>query len=381
MSMSAHPRLATPNSKVAPALAILLTAPFLAAAPGCHSPVTPEGHAQAAAVTDPAPIAVDTVTVEERPMPEYLLVTGTLLPNQESKVAAGVSGKVLTTQVERGTQVKKGAVLAILDTRTVSANIAEARATATAARTQREQARTDCERSQALYAKGAMPKAEFDRLQSQCLATQAQADAAEARARALSFNLGDADIRAPFSGSVVERSISAGEYVQAATVVATVAQLDPLRLELSVPESAVQEMRPGLVVEFRLAAEENQHFSGTVRYIGPSVRRSSRDLLVEAVVDNRDRRLIPGMFATARIHIGDPRRPVVPATAVRDEGSLHHLFVVHDGRLEERLVQLGEKKDGLVAVLDGVKPGEQVAKTPASLMDGQPVTAPSKGAR
>jgi membrane fusion protein (multidrug efflux system) len=375
--MLAHPRLATPT--VAPTVAMLLTLPFLAAA--CHSQATAEGKAQAAAVTDPAPVAVDTVAVEERPMPEYLLVTGTLLPNQESKVAAGVSGKVLTTYVERGTQIKKGAVLAVLDTRTVSANIAEARATASAARTQREQARTDCERSQALYAKGAMPKAEFDRLQSQCLATQAQADAAEARARALSFNLGDADIRSPFSGSVVERSISAGEYVQASTVVATVAQLDPLRLELSVPESAVQEMRPGLVVEFRLAANESEHFSGTVRYIGPSVRRSSRDLLVEAVVDNHDRRLLPGMFATARIHIGDPKRPVVPVSAVRDEGSLHHLFVVHDGRLEERLVQLGEKKDGLVAVLDGVKPGEQVAKTPASLTDGQPVTAPSKGAR
>lgn len=378
--MPAHQRLATPA--MPPTVALLLAVPLLAAA-GCHSQAqaTAEGSAQAAAVTEPASVAIDTVAVEERPMPEYLLVTGTLLPNQESKVAAGVSGKVLNTLVERGTQVKKGAVLAILDTRTVSANIAEARATATAARTQREQARTDCERSQALYAKGAMPKAEFDRLQSQCLATQAQAEAAEARARALSFNLGDADIRAPFSGSVVERSISAGEYVQASTVVATVAQLDPLRLELSVPESAVQEMRPGLVVEFRLAAEEKEHFSGTVRYIGPSVRRSSRDLLVEAVVDNRERRLIPGMFATARIHIGDAKRPVVPATAVRDEGSLHHLFVVQGGKLEERLVQLGEKKDGLVAVLDGVKPGEQVAKTPASLMDGQPVTSLSKGAR
>jgi len=81
------------------------------------------------------------------------------------------------------------------------------------------------------------------------------------------------------------------------------------------------------------------------------------------------------MFATARIHIGDPKRPVVPTSAVRDEGSLHHLFVVHDGKLEERLVQLGEKKDGLVAILDGAKPGDQVARMPASLTDGQPVKA------
>jgi membrane fusion protein (multidrug efflux system) len=374
--MLAHQRLVIPPVVTRAMTRFVTTAALafpLLAGTGCHSQATAEGKAQAAAVTEPT--AIDTVVVEERPMPEYLLVTGTLLPNQESKVAAGVSGKVLSTQVERGTQVKKGTVLAVLDTRTVSANIAEARATAATARTQREQARTDCERSQDLYAKGAMPKAEFDRLQSQCLATQSQADAAEARARALSFNLGDAAIRSPFPGSVVERNISAGEYVQAQTVVATVAQLDPLRLELSVPESAVQEMRPGLVVEFRLAAQENEHFSGTVRYIGPSVRRTSRDLLVEAVVDNHDRRLLPGMFATARIHIGDPQRPVVPASAVRDEGSLHHLFVVHDGKLEERLVQLGEKKDGLVAILDGAKPGDQVARMPASLTDGQPVKA------
>ena len=256
-----------------------------------------------------------------------------------------------------------------------TANMAEANAMAQTARTQREQAKADCERTKKMFAQGAMSQAEFDRSQTQCLATQSQAEAAEARARALSVTYGDADIRAPFAGFVSERNVSAGEYVQAATTVATVVDTDPLRLELSVPESAVSEMRAGLAVEFRLAASEDKRFTGTIRYVGPSVRRQSRDLIVEALVPNEERELVPGMFATARVHTGNPKRVTVPSRAVRTEGSLHYVFVVNGSKAEQRIAQLGETKDGRVAILDGVKAGEQVALDPAQLVDGQTVKA------
>lgn len=356
---------------------IMLLALALAAAPACKKPEPGESGAVKAGQgpAELAPVAVETAASAEEPMPEYLLVTGTLLPNQESRVAAGVAGKVLSTKVERGSAVKKGQVLAELDTRTVAANMAEAQAMAQTARTQREQAKADCERTKKMFAQGAMSQAEFDRSQTQCLATQSQAEAAEARARALSVTFGDADIRAPFAGYVSERSVSAGEYVQAATTIATIVDVDPLRLELSVPESAVSAMREGLAVDFRLAADEAKHFTGTIRYVGPSVRRQSRDLIVEALVPNGDRALVPGMFATARVHTGDPKRVTVPLRAVRTEGSLHYVFVVVGGRAEQRIAQLGAEKDGRVAVLDGLKPGEQVALDPAQLVDGQPVKA------
>lgn len=358
----------TSNRRLGPLLA---AAGLLAACQ--HEPVEPSRE-KAAAPAPPAAV-VDTALVDERAMPEYLLVTGTLMPNQESRVAAGVGGKVLVTHVERGSAVTRGQVLATLDTRTVSASVAEAQAVAQTARTQREQAKIDCERSKALYATNTISKAEYDRTESQCEAAQSQAEAAEARARSLSANLGDAEIRAPFNGYVAERNISAGEYVQPATIVATVMDTDPLRLELSVPESAAQEMKKGLSVEFHLAASEERRFQGLVRYVGPSVRRQSRDLLVEALVENHDHALIPGMFASARVHLGDPRRATVAAAAVRTDGSLHHVFVVREGRAEDRIVQLGEARGDRVAILDGVKPGEVVALQPSQLVDGQTVKA------
>jgi len=341
---------------------------------GCRGEVSAASESKKAAGqagAEPAAIEVEVGTVDERPMPDFLLVTGTLLANRESKVAAGVPGKVLATHVERGSEVKKGDVLITLDRRTVAFNVAEATATAEAAHAQRTQAKADCERARQLLASNAISKSEFDRNLTQCEATQAQAQAAEARAHSLSVGFGDSEIRAPFAGSVAERNVNPGEYVQAQATVCTLVELDPLRLELSVPESAVSEMKPGLPVEFRLAANDSRKVTGIIRYVGPVVRRQSRDLLVEAVVENKDRSLIPGMFASARIHTGDPRRATVPEAAVRTDGSLHHVFVVTaEGKAEDRIVQLGQTREGRVAILDGLKPGEKVAMNPGALVDG-----------
>jgi membrane fusion protein, multidrug efflux system len=241
-----------------------------------------------------------------------------------------------------------------------------------AARVLSERARRDCARAEGLYAEEVVSRAEYERMNAECEATAAQASAASARESLAGKALVDATVRAPFAGVVDERGVTVGEHVRPGQPVATVMEIDPLRLELTVPESAVGQVREGLEVDFEVAAFPGETFRGTVRFLGGAMRRASRDLIVEAVVENPERRLRPGMFAVARVVVGAEPRPVVPVTAVHQCGELPRVFAVRDGRLEERLVQLGAAlEDGRVAILAGLREGEHVVVTLApELRDG-----------
>jgi membrane fusion protein (multidrug efflux system) len=109
-------------------------------------------------------------------------------------------------------------------------------------------------------------------------------------------------------------------------------------------------------------AYPDQTFTGEVLYIGPSVRSASRDLLVEAKVPNLDGKLRPGMFATSHLKLPDQPLPVVPKSALRQEDTTTHIFVVVDHRIQERIVQTGVERDGMVAILDGLRAGDVIIK-------------------
>jgi len=301
-------------------------------------------------------------------MPEYLTVTGTLRADAESNIAADASGKVLQVLVERGQKVTRGQVIATLDARSASLGAAAAQAQAHLAQSQLEQARRECERVKHLLETGAISQAEYDRQTSQCTAQQWSAAAAEAQQQSATKLLGDTRIRAPFDGVIGERMVNVGQYVEPRTQVASIYQPDPLRLQVTVPEANLAAIKPDMPVTFTVAAFGDEPFPATVKFISPNVRESTRDLIVEAIVPNREGRLRPGMFAVARLQLGEQPHPVVPDAAIkRDETEAHVFVVVADGPkkvAQDRLVQLGEAKGGLVAVIRGVRPGEAVVLRP-----------------
>lgn len=326
------------------------------------------------AVKEELPIHVSTVAASERPVPEFLTLTGSLLADKESDIAADASGKVLTTKVERGQSVKQGDLLATLDASAAALNARAMAAQEQFAKTQAEQAKTECDRSKQLFDSGAISKAEFDRAISQCNGTQWSVAAAAAQHGSAAKMVGDSAIRAPFSGIVGERYVNVGQYVQPSTRVVSLYAVDPLRLELSVPESNVALIKQDLEVDFKVSAYGDQGFSGKVRFISPNVRQESRDLVVEAVVPNADGKLRPGMFATVRLKVGEKPSVVVPLDNVRKDLDPARAYVVVAGHIEERVLQLGEELDGMVAVGSGVKVGEAVVQNPPkTIHDGMKV--------
>lgn len=347
--------------------ALLLSCASFAALPACNR----SDAAPAPASQEEAPIHVDTLVAAERPVPEFLTLTGSLLADKESDIAADASGKVLSTRVERGQSVKQGELLATLDASAAALNARAAAAQEQFAKTQAEQAKTECERSKQLFDTGAISKAEYDRAMSQCLGSQWSVAAAAAQHGSAAKMVGDSAIRAPFSGVVGERYVSVGQYVEPSTRVVSLYSIDPLRLELSVPEANVARVGANLPVDFRVAAYGDQVFTGKVRYISPNVRQESRDLVVEAVVPNPDGKLRPGMFATVRLKVGEKPAVVLPLNAVRKDLDPPRAYAVVAGHIEERVLQLGESVAGTIAVNSGVKVGDQiVVDPPKTIHDG-----------
>jgi len=338
---------------------------------GCYA----QGSQAQGAHERPAPVLnVALATAGKQRVPETLKLTGTLTANRESDVAADTLGKIATVGIERGSEVREGMVLAKVDARHAALQLDASRTRVASARARAELAQLEHARAETLFARGAINQAEYDRHETQHEDAALAVEAAQLAQRLAQKDLVDLAVRAPFAGVVAERYVNAGEHVTPDTRVARIVQLDPLRLELSVPESEVGRFGEGAEVRFKVAAFPNETFAGKVHYVGAAVRPTTRDLLVEAVVPNPKRRLRPGMFATAEVVLGEATMPSVPVKALRtDERSgTDRVLVVGDTYvIEERLVQVGPTADDLVAIRAGLREGERVVVSPsAELRDG-----------
>ncbi|MHA3770462.1 efflux RND transporter periplasmic adaptor subunit [Verrucomicrobiota bacterium sgz303538] len=337
----------------------LFILPCAIALAACHSK-----HETAAKVETAAPIAVQTCTVETRPVPRFLELTGELKGGRTSSVAADASGKVRETLVERGSVVESGDVLVKLDDRAASLGLREAEATLAQAQARLTLARGDWKRNEHLAKSKLIAPAEEQKVEADVLGREADVAAAEARRDSALKALEDTEVRAPFAGTVAERLINAGEYVQPGAKVAVMIATEDLRLWLNVPETAAGAVRQGQPLTFRVPAFPGTDFTGKVRYISPIVRESGRDLLVEAEVEAADGRLLQGMFAEVRLSLAEKPGLVVPASAVRKDGGLHKVLVTEGEHLSERIVEIGMKTESWTEIRTGLAEGESVVLQP-----------------
>ena len=178
------------------------------------------------------------------------------------------------------------------------------------------------------------------------------------------------------SSDLAERLVSVGDYVTKGMKVAVVVRVTPLRVQLTVPEQFVSAVKAGAPVTFQVDAFPGREFTGTVRYVSPTLEANRRALTVEAVVPNQSGDLKPGLFATARIEQPEKTPAVmVPASAVQTTAGTSRVYVVNNGTVEERIVTVGQQADAFIEIATGLKAGEQVAtKNLAQLFDGAKVS-------
>jgi len=347
-------------------LACLVFVSLLAAA-GCKKAAPPSARPPA------PPVHVDALTVVAAEAPETLRLTGSLRGARETELAANVSGRILETFIERGASIQKGALLARVDVSAAALALAEAKLQVATSQTQGEINQADCARYEQLKARGAATELEYDQVTAKCKTAPLNLEAAKARQSIAAKNVGDGAIRAPFGGVIAERYVEVGEYVQSSSKVVSIAQIDELRLEFSVPEANWPSVKTGADVTFRVTAYGDALFHGKVAHIAGAVR-DTRDVLVEATVPNADRKLLPGMFASVDLSIGKRALPTLPKSAVFAQNGKQNVFVIKDGLLEQRVLQTSDERDGQIPVLRGVAVGEQVVREyKTELSNGQTV--------
>jgi len=354
-------------------------------------------------------VAVSPAAAVEQPIARFIRVTGTLTAEEQADVAAETGGRVVATPVERGSAVTQGDELIRLSPVETEASLKEAEANAAQiearlaltggngydvnrvpevanARANLDLAGAEFARIEKLLAERVVSQSEYDQRKTQVEAARQQYEsaknAAEQQYQALQASrarvalarkaVADTTVRAPFTGLIVQRMVSSGDYVTRGTKVVQIVRITPLRVELTVPEQFVASVTVGQPVSFAVDAFPGRTFEGRVRYVSPALRAEQRALTVEAVVPNANAELKPGMFATARIEQNKKEPAVlVPDRAVRVVSGTARVFVVNGDHAEERIVTTGQKIDSLVEIVTGLKGGERVATDNVSqLIDG-----------
>ena len=311
--------------------------------------------------TQAPPVSVKTVPVTELSAPVTLRLSGNLKGLRETDLAANANGRVISTSVERGAQVKVGQVLAQLDVRAAAISATEMNAQAESARAAAAQLKSECARAEQLKASGSISAAELERVTAQCRTSSLSVEASTARAQMAAQNVGDGSVRAPFAGVVTERYVDVGEFVRADSRVVTIVSIDTLRLELAVPEAEAAKVTEESEVAFHVAAFPDRRFTGKVRFVSGAIRAATRDLVVEALVENPDKALKPGMFADIELNVGVQKLAGVPKEAIFEKDGHHRAFFVVDGRLQERVLSTLPEVNGGVPIVKGAKAGEAVA--------------------
>ena len=317
------------------------------------------------------PVAV--TQVQLRDLTERIEATGQLIARNRARIGAEVSGRVTEVVVDEGGAAEVGTVILKIDPERRELELASARAKLAEARAGRLEQQRETARVRTLRQQNVAAKASLEQAETQLELARSRVDAAQAGLGVAERTLAHANVTAPFAGSIAERFVSAGEYVQVGQQLVELVALDPLEVEFHVTEVDSSRVRLGQVVGVRVAPWPDEVFEATVSLVSPTIDPRTRTLRVKALVDNPSGRLRPGLFARADLGVSQRIAvPMIPEESIlqRSDGAV--VFLIAEGnRVERRVIEMGTFRDGLVEVVRGVAPGDQVVwRGQTELVDG-----------
>ena len=359
-----------------------------------------------------APRQVKTTPVAETPFGETVTANGTLAAFDQTTVSVKVPGRVRAISVDLGSVVRRGQVIAQVDSQDyhlrvqqAEAGLAQARArlglapqgnddridpeqtsTVRQARAVYDEAKFNRDRAARLVEQGVIAKAEFDSANAafkvaegryqdayeevrnrQGILAQRQSELDLARQQ-----LKDTSVVAPLDGIVQEKLASIGEYMAAGAPVVRIVRMDPLRLRAEIPERESRSVRTGQDVRVTVEGDTNIYL-GKIMRLSPVIAEQNRMLVVEADVRNNGT-LRPGSFARAEIVTNDAKMAVtVPNNAIVTFAGIEKVILVQNGKALERPITTGRRGAEFTEIVAGVNVGEKVIVDPGNLQSGQAV--------
>jgi len=303
----------------------------------------------------PPPEAVTTVVTKQEMWDSTINGIGTVIAVNGVTVSADMPGLVEQINFQSGQRVNRGDVLVRLDTKQERAQLAAAEA-------QKELTRVDLQRMSGLLPQGVVPQSAYDQ-------TAAQFKQAEARVGEMRATIERKTIRAPFAGTLGLRQINLGQYLAGGTPIVSLQSLQPVYVDFSVPQQQIGLVMAGAPVQVTSDAIGGS-VMGKVSAVDSVIDEATRNARVQALFDNHDLKLKPGMFVEAQLARGVSSAVItLPASAISYAPFGDSVFIVEDvtgpnGKkyrgVRQQFVKLGAARGDQVAILTGVKPGEEV---------------------
>jgi membrane fusion protein (multidrug efflux system) len=358
------------------------------AAAGC-SRGGPNADAKAAAPAVAAPALLvapeDVVILKPSSVAAGPLITGTIQPDRRADLRAEVSAVVLAVLKESGQAVKRGDLLVRLDDTSIRDSLLSAQEAERAASQAFDQAQRQLQRLNTLRASGMVTAQQLEDAEIRRNSTQSDLSAAKARVVQARQQLQRTEVRAPFDGIVSDRKASAGDTAQIGKELVKVIDPRSLRFEGLVSSDAIQSVRAGQAVSFRVNGYGNQDFAGRIRLVSPTANPTTRQVEVLVDIQGDAPARLAGLYAEGRVEATSATALVIPASALVREGDKAWAWRVNGKALHKVALTVGDRdlRRGDYVVLAGLADGDRLLRHPiGTLKDGQPVqeTAPAVAA-
>ncbi|EGM78458.1 RND family efflux transporter, MFP subunit [Rheinheimera sp. A13L] len=290
---------------------------------------------------------VNTQIVSPSSLVRQVTSLGTALANESVQIVTNNSDYLTALHINEGQRVEKGQLIAQLNDVEERARVAELSASLLDQKRQLNRVKN-------LAKTQATAQSLLDEQQTRVNTTQAQLDAVKAR-------LNEMTIRAPFSGVLGLRQVSEGAYLTSGTVLTTLDDLNLIRLEFSIAEYYLAQLKPGMKVNSSSVAYPGKVFTGQIKAIDTRLDPVTRSVKVHALVPNEQLELRPGMLLNVSVTLDELQALQISEKAIVPLQNKHYVFVVNkDNSVTQTEVQLGQRMPGLVEIVSGLNAGDEV---------------------
>jgi membrane fusion protein (multidrug efflux system) len=317
------------------------------------------------------PTTVSSVQVKEESWPPMFSSVGTLSPVQGATVSAELAGTVAEVKFENGALAKKGDVLMRLDASAEEGLLRTAEADL-------ELAKSDLSRTRDLAARKVVSPAELD-------AAESKFKNKEGMVNNMRSQIKKKEVLAPFDGVLGIRQVNVGQMITAGQQVVSLQSLDPLYVDFALPQQDLPQLTAGLEVSVHTDVVPGREFTGKLTALNSSVDPITRNVTLQATIDNKDHALRPGMFAKIDVLLPEKQATmVVPGTAIAYAPYGDSVFVIEKKKdektgketqvLRQAFVRVGEARGDFVSITKGLEPNQTVVATGVfKLRNGMPV--------
>lgn len=314
-----------------------------------------------AATMAPPPEAVSTFVARQTNWPVTLNAIASLTAVQGVTITPEIAGAVREIAFESGANVQKGDLLVRLNTASEEAQLSALQA-------QVQLAKVNLDRVRTLASQKMISEAELD-------AAEATLKEAQGNAEAIQAAIDKKTIRAPFDGRLGIRSINLGEYVDIGKPIVALQSLNPIYADFTLPQQDVPRLGPGMKVVLRTDAYPDKEFYGTLTAVNPGLDAATRNVRLQATLENPGQLLRPGMYARVEVLLPEDQQVTfIPATSIVAAPYGDSVYVVENttnptGKEQlvarQQFVRAGRARGDFVSVESGLKPGEKVVRAGA----------------